>query len=66
MLASRRLPLYDTYLTSNNITRPALLVASESYYPNWHATVDGRPAEVLAAEGAFLALRVDPGEHDVL
>jgi len=43
----------------------ALVVVAESWYPHWSAAVDGRPADLPAAEGAFLAVNVDPGRHEV-
>jgi len=48
-----------------NVDEPALVVAAESWYPHWRAAVDGRPADLLAAEGAFLAVNVGAGRHDV-
>jgi hypothetical protein len=37
----------------------------ESYHPNWRATIDGRPVEVVRAEGDFQGCVVPAGEHDV-
>jgi hypothetical protein len=45
--------------------RPGLLVVMESADPGWGATVDGRPRELERANGAFLGLRVAPGERRV-
>jgi hypothetical protein len=46
-------------------TRPALVVVAEAWFPGWEARVDGRPARVLEADGAFLGVVVGPGRHRV-
>lgn len=45
--------------------KPAVVFVSESYHPWWRARVDGEPAAVLRATGAFMAVAVGPGEHRV-
>ena len=47
-------------------TVPAYLFTSEIAYPAWHATIDGRPAPILTADGIFRALDVAPGQHHVV
>ena len=42
-----------------------MLVVSEAYFPGWRVTVDGRPAQLLRADGALLAVRVPSGAHEV-
>jgi len=39
----------------------ALLVISDSYYPGWKATVNGRPARIHRVNGAFRGIRVPEG-----
>ncbi len=46
--------------------RPAYLVFVESYDPGWTASVDGRPAEVVPANGDFMACVVPAGRHEVV
>ena len=48
-----------------DVARPTWLVARQPYYRNWEATIDGRAAEVRPAGGFFLAVRVEPGSHEV-
>jgi hypothetical protein len=48
------------------VGEPALLMVSESWYPNWQVSVDGEPAELLRTNHAFLGVRVPAGEHLVL
>jgi len=44
---------------------PALLMVSESWYPNWQVTVDGEQAELVRANYAFLGVWIPEGEHRV-
>lgn len=37
----------------------------DSYDPFWRVEVDGRPAELLRANGVFRAVRLAPGSHEV-
>ncbi len=45
--------------------RPALLVVAESYYPGWHATLDGQPVETLRANYISQGVVVPAGKHTV-
>lgn len=44
---------------------PALLVVQDAYWPGWLAEVDGRPAELLAADVLVRAVPFPPGRHRV-
>jgi uncharacterized membrane protein YfhO len=44
---------------------PAVFVTRASYAPGWTATVDGRAAEVLRANGKHRAVAVNAGPHRV-
>ncbi|MFZ2384920.1 MAG: hypothetical protein WBE75_01780 [Candidatus Omnitrophota bacterium] len=43
--------------------RDCFLVLSEIYYPNWHAYLDGKEAEVLRADYLLRGVFVPEGEH---
>ena len=42
-----------------------VMVFSEIYYPEWTATVDGKPIEIGRADYVLRALKVDKGQHQV-
>ena len=42
-----------------------MLVAEETFFPGWVATVDGEPVEIRRANYAFRAIPIGAGEHDV-
>ena len=43
-----------------------VMVFSEIYYPEWTATVDGKPVEIGRADYVLRALKVDKGQHQVV
>jgi uncharacterized membrane protein YfhO len=46
--------------------QPCLAVLSEVYYPDWKATIDGQPVEVLQANHILRAVALPAGEHEVV
>jgi hypothetical protein len=42
------------------------LVLSDTYYPGWEVTLDGRPARLLRANLMFRGVYLPPGEHRVV
>ncbi|GAK51946.1 hypothetical protein U14_03192 [Candidatus Moduliflexus flocculans] len=47
------------------VAQPGYLVFTEPIYPEWEATVDGKPAPQLRANLAFTAIPIPAGEHIV-
>ena len=45
--------------------RPSLVVVAESYYPGWHATVDGQPVEIVRANYLSQGIVVPEGKHTI-
>jgi hypothetical protein len=45
---------------------PAVLVLSDAYSDDWHASVDGQPATLYRANYAFRGVWLPPGEHTVV
>lgn len=41
--------------------RQTYLLVAETWFPDWHATVDGSPAEVVRGQGALLSVALPPG-----
>jgi membrane protein YfhO len=67
--------LSDVQLTRENsqlirvhLTAPSacLAVIAESYYPFWHAEVDGQPVEVLQVNCGLMGLELPAGSHTVI
>jgi len=49
-----------------NSAKGGVVVFSEIYYPGWTATVDGQEVELGRVNYVLRALRVEPGEHEVV
>jgi hypothetical protein len=45
---------------------PCLLVLNDLHYPGWEATVDGKPAPIVATNLAFRGVLLEPGAHRVV
>jgi uncharacterized membrane protein YfhO len=43
----------------------AWLVLNDTHYPGWQAAVNGERVELHRANGAFRAVKVSPGVHEV-
>jgi hypothetical protein len=52
-----------TYRTQTS--QPAVLIISQSYFPGWYATIDGKAAAVFAADHALTGVVVPAGMHEV-
>jgi hypothetical protein len=42
-----------------------MVILTDSWFPGWHATVDGRAAVIEKAYGAFRGVVVDGGDHTI-
>lgn len=47
-------------------TGPGLLLVRNAYDSGWHATIDGHPTRVYAADGFLTGVKVPPGTHHVV
>jgi hypothetical protein len=48
-----------------NVPSPALIRLADLWYPDWVATVDGRPSEIYRADALLRAVAVPAGKHRV-
>ncbi len=48
-----------------NTPAPAILVATDVYYPGWEASIDGKPTPLYIADVAFRGIVVPSGQHHV-
>jgi uncharacterized membrane protein YfhO len=46
-------------------TRPRYLLVSETWYKDWQARVDGKPAAVLRGNHALITIEIPPGARQV-
>jgi hypothetical protein len=46
-----------------HMERPGYIVLSDTWYPGWHASLDGQPIPIERANLAFRAVRVPQGSH---
>ena len=44
---------------------PSIVLVRTAYDPGWSATVDGRPADVLPADGLLMGIPVEAGRHEI-
>ncbi|MBA4076926.1 MAG: hypothetical protein C0508_17935 [Cyanobacteria bacterium PR.023] len=70
-LSSLFLPLKALRQNANQVaidyssTVPAFMVLTDTFYPGWHATIDGQPTEMFRANYLFRAVHVPSGKHTV-
>ena len=58
--------LSDTRLdVHTSSTTPGFLLTSDTYYPGWRASIDGRETEIYRADYAIRGVIVPAGEHTV-
>lgn len=55
----------DLIKISVNTDKSGLLVVTDHYYPGWLATVDGKPTDIVRANGVLRAVYVPQGQHSV-
>ena len=64
--------ILETHFTNQRVkvvaeaSAPSLVVISQSSYPAWNASVDGKPVRLLRANYAFQAVEIPAGRHEVV
>jgi hypothetical protein len=60
-----RIVRYEPNVVELDADQPGLLVLTDSYDPNWIATLDGQTAELLRVDTALRGVCLSPGAHRV-
>jgi hypothetical protein len=60
-----RITRYEDERVTLRSSGSGMLVLSDTWYPGWHATVDGRDAKVERVDQMLRGVRVGPGTHTV-
>jgi hypothetical protein len=60
-----RHPTTDTVTLRANLRCRGLVIVSDTFYPGWQATVDGKPATIHEVYGAFRGVVAEAGEHTI-
>jgi uncharacterized membrane protein YfhO len=47
-------------------TNRSLLVLTDSFYPGWKATVDGKPASIERVDYVLRGVSIGPGHHTIV
>lgn len=55
----------DSLVIRASPRRAGYLIVDDLFYPGWSATIDGRAAAILPADGMLRAVRLAPGRHTV-
>ncbi len=55
----------DDIVLRANASQPGFLILADTFYPGWKAEVDGREEEIRPANGAFRAIPLPAGRHEV-
>jgi hypothetical protein len=55
-----------SYAVQVYVERQSYLMLKATYHPNWHASVDGNEVSTVMLMPSYIAVRVEPGFHQVL
>lgn len=63
-----RITKYEPHLVEMSVLAAsnALVVLTDTHYPAWEATLNGRSTELLAVDHLFRGVVVPPGEHEIV
>ncbi|MBP6472474.1 MAG: hypothetical protein KBE23_12920 [Chloroflexi bacterium] len=56
----------EKVVVQTNAPQASLLLFTDADYPGWQATLDGRAAAIIPADGLFRGVLVPAGEHEVV
>lgn len=55
----------NTVIIQAQASHDSLLLLTDTNYPGWHASVNGKPTEILTADGVFRAVQIPAGQSTI-
>lgn len=59
--------VFSTHVDVTSPCPTCVVILKQTYHPNWHATINGKPTETLSVFPSFTAVRIEsPGSYDIV
>lgn len=57
---------HDTVSLTTNTNVPSIVILTDNWHPNWHATIDGQPAHIGLVDETFRGVVAPAGKHQIV